>query len=602
MSADLGTPFPFAGDVGVPPPPPPPRNRLEQQAGEAGSLTAGQQASRTAKLLHHPHDLQEDAYKAQTTRSGSASDLPYSITQHRATLRVILLFLYLPDDVSVRAVHREHRRWRRLPAITRNWITSLVAQAPLIARLDIEMTPPRPGSGAPKAKRAQILEEQDKDASPITALKRKHSALCQAYAEQGRELSRLKAQYEPGPLEDSPTRVDSSVSSQNSLQSVDSSSHQTPSFNTLPSTTSPPQQRSEEPDGSAERLLKALVSQSDIESTTLLARLRLGEDWRVIANDLPPEAVTSETGIQRIAHYMQSATQVTAKHWLPAIFDRQYFMQIGYIPCIPKPSSFPTTPGSTFNFGNLPFSSAIAANHHPPHIQQAQQDNLSGPLWAKPILNGSTINADPFEALLAEMRDDLACGVSMDDLCGPHPFIGALDDEHTFYRAPKLSQIVARIVGSIKSTDESTTFTQYAMMYWFWALWRWILKPTTETYRAIPEFAKPTSSQLFISHPSVFDFILLPKLRDMVCQADTPNVQWMTEAAITIHCIRDESLTSTLSRDGMTHELDLNPICKQLTFFKAFISSEQNWALGPSVREFLSDADSFVPIRDTAPP
>lgn len=237
-------------------------------------------------------------------------------------------------------------------------------------------------------------------------------------------------------------------------------------------------------------------------------------------------------------------------------------MQISYIPCIPKPSSFPTTPGSNFNLGNLSFSSAIAANHHLPHIQQAQQENLSGPLWAKPILNGSTKNADPFEALLGEMRDDLACGVDIDDLCGTHAYIGALDDEDTFYRAPKLSQIVARIIGSIKSTDASTTFTQYAMMHWFWALWRWMLKPTMSTYREIPEFAKPTPSQLFVSHPSVFDFVFFPKLRAMVCLADTPNVRWMTEAAITIHCDWDEKLTSTLCRDGMTHEFDLNPICK----------------------------------------
>lgn len=263
---------------------------------------------------------------------------------------------------------------------------------------------------------------------------------------------------------------------------------------------------------------------------------------------------------------MQPKTQVVSKSWLPAIFDRQYFMQICYIPCIPNTSSLPTTPGSDLSFGNLSFSSAVTANHQPEHIQQAQVENLFGPQWSKPILNGSTVNTDPFDVVLTELRADLACGVDFDELCGSHAYIGALDDEATFHRAPKLSQVVARIIGSIKSTDASTTFTQRAMMHWFWALWRWQLRPTSDTYREVPEFAKPMPSQLFVSHPSVFDFVVFPKLRERVCQADTPNVQWMTEAAITVHCDWDEKISSTLSKDGSTLELDLNPICKVSTY------------------------------------
>jgi hypothetical protein len=57
----------------------------------------------------------------------------------------------------------------------------------------------------------------------------------------------------------------------------------------LESTTIPPS--SSRDDGRSREqcatlLLQAIASKSDVESTTMLARLRMGHDWRNIANDL----------------------------------------------------------------------------------------------------------------------------------------------------------------------------------------------------------------------------------------------------------------------------------------------------------------------------
>lgn len=353
-----------------------------------------------------------------------------------------------------------------------------------------------------------------------------------------------------------------------------------------------------DPGDQAMHILNALTFTSDQESLMLLARLRLGEAWVDIVGNLRSRQSGKDVGFQDgTTHNMESAFQVCApehpwprthtvtrdeimpsrsyaqedtvssaliapKPWLTGLFDRQYFRQVSYIYCTPRSASNAGNLGSQSSFGNMPFSSAIAANYHPAHVQEMQQHNFLVPIWAQRVLNDATIHTDPFHHIMAELRNDIANGVAVEELCGSHPYIAALDDADTYHRAPKLSQIAARTIASIKSSDASTTFTQYAMMYWFWALWRWLLCPTKETYSGIPEFARPTTSQLFVSHPPVFDFVLPPGLRDLVCQNETPNIQWFTEAAITIECHWDGNNLSALCRDGLTNEIDFNPICK----------------------------------------
>jgi hypothetical protein len=45
-------------------------------------------------------------------------------------------------------------------------------------------------------------------------------------------------------------------------------------------------------------------------------------------------------------------------------------------------------------------------------------------------------------------------------------------------------------------------------------------------------------------------------------QHDNPNVEWFTEAAITITCHWDGGSQAALYRDDHTNEFDFNPICK----------------------------------------
>ena len=46
--------------------------------------------------------------------------------------------------------------------------------------------------------------------------------------------------------------------------------------------------------------------------------------------------------------------------------------------------------------------------------------------------------------------------------------------------------------------------------------------------------ARPSPYQLFVPHPRVFDLVIQPSLRDLMCQAEYPDVRWIPEGATTM--------------------------------------------------------------------
>jgi hypothetical protein len=255
-------------------------------------------------------------------------------------------------------------------------------------------------------------------------------------------------------------------------------------------------------------------------------------------------------------------SQSSNKRWLPPVFDCQYFNRIGRIPYTTLGScAHETNPDVCSSLGNLPSSSAIASRY-PENVRHAQEHNLSAAPWEKRVLGcAAAPDDDPFEFVLTKLMAELSPG-KHEDVCGLHAFVGALDDEATYVRAPRLSQVVACIVQSIKIDDGSSSFTRYAIMHQYWTLFRWMLNPTRDTYRAIPDNAKPTPYQLFVPHARTFDFLVQPALRDLMCRNESPDVRWLTDGAATIHCEWSRDTNDALCRDGRTTELDLNPIAK----------------------------------------
>jgi hypothetical protein len=447
----------------------------------------------------------------------------------------------------------------------------------------------------------------DADANPIIALKRKHTALNEAYNAQRREIALLQSRAGQGITNDFPethvqgtgqvpiTPAPGSDLDNNRLSVAIRSAHR----NESPVHHRFSQRREVNHKSQAVDILHALTFTSDQDSIILLSRLRLGESWTTVAGSLPAYQSPSAGGTQRIDTYsrhgalptltqsgelpdelgaespadqflaeqfmpsLPEAASTPLKPWLVKAFDRDYFRQVCHMYYTSRSQMLPTGSGNQSSFGNMPFSSAIYANHHPEHVQETQQRNFHAPIWAQRVLHATMMQVDPFHDIVTELRSHIAGGMTVEDVCGPHAYLAALDDADTFHRAPMLSQFVARTVISLKpSESRKTTFTQYAVMYKYWSYWRWLLNPTKENYFEIPEFVKPTAPLLFVAHPALFDLVMPPALRDLMVQHDNPSVEWFTEAAITITCHWEGGGQAALLRDGFTDEFDFNPICK----------------------------------------
>lgn len=309
----------------------------------------------------------------------------------------------------------------------------------------------------------------------------------------------------------------------------------------------------------------------------------------------------------------ESADQRDAseKDWLTSLFSQDHFMRVRSIAQQSSPLQGAVQGfGVDKRFGNLPFSSALRCNQYPVGVQNLQERNLFVPAWAMQTVHGTTGSADPFEAIFADLTSRIAAGAAVEDICGPHAFLGALDEQEIFERAPLLSQQIARIVHSVRDGRPTTTFTHYALMHWYWALWRWMLNPSAETYCNIPAHGRPTLYQLFVPHPRVFDFLVQPNVRDLMCQQTEPDVRWLSEGAATIECDWAQPLQAALCRNTVTGEIDFSADAqvrksslsedeKQnvTDIEKAHIATAGVWSFGPTIRPFLENSDVYVRIR-----
>lgn len=217
-------------------------------------------------------------------------------------------------------------------------------------------------------------------------------------------------------------------------------------------------------------------------------------------------------------------------------------------------------------FGNLPFSSAILANHFPEEVQRGQMSNLTVPIWAMKVVNSEWDGTadQSISTFYEKMKNVVMTGSSTDALFGVHPLVGVLLDDEIYHRAPPLSQWAARMVKSIKGDDSELDMTQFASIYHFWAMMRWMVYPTPATYEAIPDFLRPTPYQLFKAHPMLFDFMTWPDMRDLCAKTQCllTDTRWVLEMSRTITCYWSGTPSDILCTNEITGELDLSPAAK----------------------------------------
>jgi len=118
--------------------------------------------------------------------------------------------------------------------------------------------------------------------------------------------------------------------------------------------------------------------------------------------------------------------------------------------------------------------------------------------------------------------------------------------------------------------------------------------PTPETYSAVPEWIKPSPSQMSIPHDISVDFIACPQIRDAIVQRQDlqGNVDWLSEFNNTASCNWPESgLNHGLAKDGVTGVYTLK------AKFVEHINDLDNWSVGPRFRALMPNVDLYIRIK-----
>lgn len=98
-----------------------------------------------------------------------------------------------------------------------------------------------------------------------------------------------------------------------------------------------------------------------------------------------------------------------------------------------------------------------------------------------------------------------------------------------------------------------------------WLLARWMIDPRQETFLALPEWFRPTISQLYIPHVDLVDFLLWPALRDMITnRPDTlqKDWRWLDDMSRTIECDWFINFDLALETNPETGEVHLTETAK----------------------------------------
>ncbi|KAL1596936.1 hypothetical protein SLS59_007679 [Nothophoma quercina] len=176
-------------------------------------------------------------------------------------------------------------------------------------------------------------------------------------------------------------------------------------------------------------------------------------------------------------------------------------------------------------FGNLPFSSSIRANNYPEDVQDTQVNNLFLPTWAMMTVStrpdpGSVRTA--FPSILQEATALLESGTPVEVVVEAHPNIAALFNENDFNASGILSRWAAGMVHSVMLKE---------------------------------------------------------------------RMEWLMDMSNNLRCDWSFPAQEAFKKDDETGLLDVCDLAK------TSLRDLSNWSVGPSFRGYVSNADSYVRIR-----
>ena len=239
----------------------------------------------------------------------------------------------------------------------------------------------------------------------------------------------------------------------------------------------------------------------------------------------------------------------------------------------------------------------LAASHHQGPNQAYRASNSSSgqlPAYTTPIINSAS--TCPLDTLLldflSERRQRAAEGMPQHDLVGPaYPNVSALIHPERSELSHPLSRVFTDILS--KFPDLSALPEQVGTLYIMFLIMRWQVAPTQENYARLPDWVKPSPSQLLTAHPVWIDHLPWPRLRDKMIQGfqQYQFENWFIPFTTTLSLNWPHDPRATLWVNEGREELSIHPE------FERHLRDLGNWSLGPAFAAAFPTLASTVRIK-----
>jgi hypothetical protein len=165
----------------------------------------------------------------------------------------------------------------------------------------------------------------------------------------------------------------------------------------------------------------------------------------------------------------------------------------------------------------------------------------------------------------------------------PFPSIQSLINPKDDAEAEK-SPVTSTIVNSIIQVMTVPALPeQIAILYFMGSIIRWLISPTETNYNSMPDWLRPTPTQLSNPHPVWIDLFVWPKARDRMCRlakyhSQNPLMTEVCNESVSINWPYQLS-DMLMQANGQGSEIVLTPS------FDRHIKDLRNWSVGPRFLE-----------------
>lgn len=232
-----------------------------------------------------------------------------------------------------------------------------------------------------------------------------------------------------------------------------------------------------------------------------------------------------------------------------------------------------------------------------PVLAPSLSEQLQGPWTALPKNIPPTC---PLDGLLlnflhSRQRAPSQDGSPTNPLLSPsYPSVNSLLNPSGAHRLDPLSQLMTDIIS--KFPNISGLPEQTGTLFLMFINMRWHLNPTKENYECLPEWYRPTPTQVFTPHAAWVDHIPWPRMRDglIASQGKITFEDWFipytTDLSVNWPYGPLDCLLSTSAKEDPL----INPV------FEKHIRRMDNWTVGPMFAEAfpaLADTVRIVPQK-----